>query len=83
MAKASADEDNIADIQTFSQVIDFDSEENVSYFSDLWRGDPPMARRKAWTDIWRISFSSEVFSPFTFTIVMSANPIINVASMLS
>jgi hypothetical protein len=24
-------------------VIDFDSEENVSYFSDLWRGDPPMA----------------------------------------
>ena len=43
MAKASADQENIADIQTFSQVIDFDSEQNVSYFSDLWRGDPPMA----------------------------------------
>ena len=43
MAKASADQENIADIQTFNQVIDFDSEENVSYFSDLWRGDPPMA----------------------------------------
>jgi hypothetical protein len=43
MAKASADQENIADIQTFSQVIDFNSEENVSYFSDLWRGDPPMA----------------------------------------
>jgi hypothetical protein len=43
MAKASADQENIANIQTFSQVIDFDSEENVSYFSDLWRGDPPMA----------------------------------------
>ena len=43
MAKASADQENIANIQTFSQVIDFDSEEHVSYFSDLWRGDPPMA----------------------------------------
>ena len=43
MAKASAHQENIANIQTFSQVIDFDSEENVSYFSDLWTGDPPMA----------------------------------------
>jgi glutamate mutase epsilon subunit len=31
MAKASADQENIASIQTFSQVIDFDSEEHVSH----------------------------------------------------
>lgn len=43
MAKEAAEQEDIADIQTFSQIIDFDSEENVSYFSDLWHGDPPMA----------------------------------------
>lgn len=43
MTKEAADQENIADIQSFNQVIDFDSERNVWYFSDLWRGDPPMA----------------------------------------
>ncbi|XP_071150302.1 interferon-induced very large GTPase 1-like [Mytilus edulis] len=43
MTQEAACEENIADINAFSQVIDFDSEENVWYFSDLWQGDPPMA----------------------------------------
>ncbi|XP_071132994.1 interferon-induced very large GTPase 1-like [Mytilus edulis] len=43
MTKEAADQENIADIHSFNQVIDFDSERNVWYFSDLWRGDPPMA----------------------------------------
>lgn len=43
MAKEAAEQEDIADIKTFSQIIDFNSEENVSYFSDLWHGDPPMA----------------------------------------
>ncbi|CAC5358328.1 unnamed protein product [Mytilus coruscus] len=41
--KEAAEQEDIADIKTFSQIIDFNSEENVSYFSDLWHGDPPMA----------------------------------------
>ncbi|CAC5368371.1 unnamed protein product [Mytilus coruscus] len=43
MTRVAADEENVADIQSFNQVIDFDSEQNVWYFSDLWQGDPPMA----------------------------------------
>ncbi|XP_052076177.1 interferon-induced very large GTPase 1-like [Mytilus californianus] len=43
MAKAAADQEDVADIQSFNQIIDFDCEKNVSYFSDLWHGDPPMA----------------------------------------
>ncbi|CAG2243126.1 Interferon-induced very large GTPase 1 [Mytilus edulis] len=43
MTKEAAEQENIADIQSFNQVIDFDSEKNVWYFSDLWHGDPPMA----------------------------------------
>ncbi|CAG2222093.1 unnamed protein product [Mytilus edulis] len=43
MAKAAAEQEDVADIQTFNQIIDFDCEKNVSYFSDLWHGDPPMA----------------------------------------
>ncbi|CAC5426226.1 unnamed protein product [Mytilus coruscus] len=42
MTKEAADEEDIADIQSFNQVIEFDSEKHVWYFSDLWRGDPPM-----------------------------------------
>ncbi|XP_063447941.1 interferon-induced very large GTPase 1-like [Mytilus trossulus] len=43
MTRVAADEENVANIQSFNQVIDFDSEQNVWYFSDLWQGDPPMA----------------------------------------
>ncbi|XP_063417018.1 interferon-induced very large GTPase 1-like [Mytilus trossulus] len=43
MTREAAEQEKIADIQSFNQVIDFDSEKNVWYFSDLWHGDPPMA----------------------------------------
>ncbi|CAG2192340.1 Interferon-induced very large GTPase 1 [Mytilus edulis] len=43
MTREAAEQENVADIQSFNQVIDFDSEKNVWYFSDLWHGDPPMA----------------------------------------
>lgn len=43
MTRVAADEENLSDIHSFNQVIDFDSENNVWYFSDLWQGDPPMA----------------------------------------
>ncbi|XP_071177785.1 interferon-induced very large GTPase 1-like [Mytilus edulis] len=43
MTKEAAEQENIADIQSFNQVINFDSENNVWYFSNLWHGDPPMA----------------------------------------
>lgn len=43
MTKEAAAEENISDIQMFSQMIKFDIDSNVWYFSDLWKGDPPMA----------------------------------------
>ncbi|VDI48948.1 Hypothetical predicted protein [Mytilus galloprovincialis] len=43
MTKEAAKQEQITNVQTFDQVIDFDSEKNVWYFSDLWVGDPPMA----------------------------------------
>lgn len=43
MTQEAACAENMVDINAFSQVIDFDSENNVWYFSDLWYGDPPMA----------------------------------------
>ncbi|VDI04764.1 Hypothetical predicted protein [Mytilus galloprovincialis] len=43
MTKEAAAQERIADIQTFNQVIDLDIEKDIWYFSDLWRGDPPMA----------------------------------------
>ena len=43
MTKLAAEEENNADIQTFSQVIEFHGEKHVLYFPDLWQGDPPMA----------------------------------------
>lgn len=43
MTREAAEQENIADIHSFKQVIDFDSEKNVWYFSDLWHGNPPMA----------------------------------------
>ncbi|CAG2197435.1 unnamed protein product [Mytilus edulis] len=45
MTLAAARVLNIADTNSFRQVINFDSETNVWYFSDLWYGDPPMAPR--------------------------------------
>lgn len=43
MTLSAAEQENIADIMFFNQVIDFDSDKDVKYFSDLWYGDPPMA----------------------------------------
>ncbi|XP_063404230.1 interferon-induced very large GTPase 1-like [Mytilus trossulus] len=43
MTIEAAKQEQITNVQTFDQVIDFDSEKNVWYFSDLWVGDPPMA----------------------------------------
>ncbi|XP_033739199.1 interferon-induced very large GTPase 1-like [Pecten maximus] len=31
------------DVKQFKDIIDFESNEHVWYFSDLWKGDPPMA----------------------------------------
>ena len=36
--------ENISDIQKFNQVITFDADKHVRYFSDYWHGYPPMAR---------------------------------------
>ena len=35
--------ENIADVHTFNQVIGFDAEKHIWYFSDLRHGDPPIA----------------------------------------
>ncbi len=43
MTVEAANLENIADIQTFNQVLDFDGKQHVWYFSNLWNGDPPMA----------------------------------------
>ncbi|CAG2206571.1 Interferon-induced very large GTPase 1 [Mytilus edulis] len=43
MTQEAADQENIGDIHSFSQVIDFDCNKDVWYLSDLWNGDPPMA----------------------------------------
>ncbi|XP_033747590.1 interferon-induced very large GTPase 1-like [Pecten maximus] len=39
----AAEEENISNVKAFKDVIHFDSNEHVWYFSDLWKGDPPMA----------------------------------------
>ena len=33
----------IQQIKTFNQVLKFDTNKHVKYFSGLWKGDPPMA----------------------------------------
>ncbi|XP_063443840.1 interferon-induced very large GTPase 1-like [Mytilus trossulus] len=43
MTKEAAEQENMSHISSFRQVMDFDSEDHVFYFSDLWYGDPPMA----------------------------------------
>ncbi|XP_064624090.1 interferon-induced very large GTPase 1-like [Lineus longissimus] len=43
MTEQAAEQEEMKDIHTFSQIIDLDLEKCVWYFSDLWRGDPPMA----------------------------------------
>ncbi|XP_041471827.1 interferon-induced very large GTPase 1-like [Lytechinus variegatus] len=43
MTKEAALSESIADIHSFSQIINFDVQKHVWYFSDLWLGDPPMA----------------------------------------
>lgn len=39
----AAKQEGIADINSFSQVIEVNPETHMWYFSDLWSGDPPMA----------------------------------------
>ena len=43
MAKEAAHSENIAHIDSFSQIIKFDVRKHVWFFSDLWHGNPPMA----------------------------------------
>ncbi|VDH98052.1 Hypothetical predicted protein [Mytilus galloprovincialis] len=43
MTQVAADQENIGNIHSFSQVIDFDCNSDLFYLSDLWKGDPPMA----------------------------------------
>ncbi|XP_054761540.2 interferon-induced very large GTPase 1-like [Lytechinus pictus] len=43
MTKEAALSESISDIHSFSQIINFDVQKHVKYFSDLWQGDPPMA----------------------------------------
>ncbi|VDI12735.1 Hypothetical predicted protein [Mytilus galloprovincialis] len=39
----AASQEGLADITSFSQVIEVNTKSNMWYFSDLWFGDPPMA----------------------------------------
>ncbi|CAC5424342.1 unnamed protein product [Mytilus coruscus] len=43
MTKEAAQQENMTKIQYFNQVIEFNSDKNVWYCSDLWEGNPPMA----------------------------------------
>ncbi|CAC5424375.1 unnamed protein product [Mytilus coruscus] len=43
MTKEAAQQEKMTNIQYFNQVINFNSDENVWYCSDLWEGNPPMA----------------------------------------
>ena len=39
----AANLENVAGIKSFNQIIQYDWSKHVFYFSDLWKGDPPMA----------------------------------------
>ena len=43
MTEQAADQENFVNIKSFNEVIEYDGEKHVFYFSDLWHGDPPMA----------------------------------------
>ena len=43
ITQEAASSEHMSGIQAFNEVIEFDSERHVWYFSDLWNGDPPMA----------------------------------------
>ena len=43
MTKEAAYQENFVNIKSFNEVIDYDGEKHVFYFSDLWHGDPPTA----------------------------------------
>ncbi|XP_054761083.2 interferon-induced very large GTPase 1-like [Lytechinus pictus] len=43
ITKEAALSESIANVNSFSQIISFDVQNHVWYFSDLWHGDPPMA----------------------------------------
>ncbi|XP_053388847.1 interferon-induced very large GTPase 1-like [Mercenaria mercenaria] len=42
--RESAESEGIADITTFDQVIEFNTDKNVWYLPNLWNGNPPMAQ---------------------------------------
>ena len=43
MTAIAAKEENIQDVTSFNQIVDFQLQKHVLYFPDLWSGDPPMA----------------------------------------
>jgi hypothetical protein len=43
MAKEAAALEEICDVSTFSDVIDFDGQKHIWFVTNLWHGDPPMA----------------------------------------
>ena len=43
MTQAAAHSENVTHIEKFTDVINFDVENNVKYFPNLWQGEPPMA----------------------------------------
>ena len=43
MTKEAAYQEKFVNIKSFNEVIEYDGEKHVFYFSDLWHGDPPMA----------------------------------------
>ncbi|CAL4111435.1 unnamed protein product, partial [Meganyctiphanes norvegica] len=43
MTTAIAEQENISEIKSFRDVIEFDVKKNICYMPNLWKGDPPMA----------------------------------------
>ncbi|XP_071180719.1 interferon-induced very large GTPase 1-like [Mytilus edulis] len=43
LTREAAKHEGIADVNSFNQVIEVNPETHMWYFSDLWKGDPPMA----------------------------------------
>ncbi|XP_041471828.1 interferon-induced very large GTPase 1-like [Lytechinus variegatus] len=70
MAKEAALSENIADIKSFSQIINFDVQKHVWYFSDLWHGNPPMAPSNPGysekVDLVRVNLLGEIANGQTF-----------------
>ncbi|XP_053388843.1 interferon-induced very large GTPase 1-like [Mercenaria mercenaria] len=44
VTRESAESEGISDITTFDQIIEFNTDRNVWYLPNLWKGNPPMAQ---------------------------------------